>query len=106
MSTDSAEVHVGDIGTEIRLVVYNQDDSLSNLSLSTETLFWITKPNGTVLEVTADLYSDGTDGILTYTTIDGDIDVAGAYKVQAVVSFSSGVYHSSVQTFRVYGNLR
>jgi hypothetical protein len=106
MSTDSAEIHVGDIGTELRLVVYNQDGSvMDNLGSSTQTHFWISKPNGEVLDVDADLYTDGTDGILTYTTVDGDVDVAGIYKIQAVVTFSAGLYHSSIQTFRVHSNL-
>lgn len=105
MSTDSAEVHIGDIGTELRLVVSDQDDSVVDLSAATDTLFIITKPNGTILEITADLYTDGTDGTLTYSTIDGDLSVAGLYKIQARIVFTSGSYSSSIQTFRVYNNL-
>lgn len=100
-----AEIHIGDIGTQILVSVTDQDGGVADLSLATSTLYSIEKPNGITLEVNADLYTDGTDGILSYSVVDGDFDVAGIYKIQPKIIFSSGSYSGSISTFRVYKNL-
>ena len=100
------EIHVGDIGTLIHVSVFNQDDEAVDLSTSSEVSLLLTKPDGTILELPTDFYTDGTDGIITYTSVDGDFSVAGMYHIQPVVVFVSGTYHADIQTFRVHKNLR
>lgn len=100
-----SEIHVGDIGTQILVAVVNQDGGEADLSLAVSTIYSIEKPNGVILEVEADLYTDGQDGMLTYSSVDGDFDVAGIYKIQPRITFASGSYSGSIQSFRVYKNL-
>jgi hypothetical protein len=100
-----AEIHVGDIGTQILISIVDQDGGVADISLASSTIFSIEKPNGVILEVDAELYTDGTDGLLLYTVVEGDFDVVGIYKVQPKIIFSSGSYSGSVSTFRVYKNL-
>jgi len=97
----SDQIFVSDTGTEMRVTV--TDDGVAvDLSSATEILFIFRKPDGTTLEVDGLLYTDGTDGIVYYNTVAGDIDQSGMYKLQVRVTISSGnVFSSSVGSFKV-----
>lgn len=97
------EIHVGDIGTQFIITV--TDNTAVDISTATTKQFIFKKPDGTKLTVSASFYSDGTDGKLTYTTVDGDIDIAGTWKLQTLVVISDGTFYSDVTTFKVYSNL-
>jgi hypothetical protein len=100
----SEEIHALDIGTELRITI--TDDGVAvDLSTATTLEYLIRKPDGSLLTVNADLYTDGTDGILTYTTVDGDTDIAGLYKIQAKVTIGSGTFYSSSAAFKVHCNV-
>ncbi len=47
----------------------------------------------------------GTDGLIKYTTISGDLDIGGTWKIQARVVFPTGEWKSSVDEFIVYPNI-
>lgn len=100
----SSEIHVGDIGTELRATIYD-GDTIVDLSSSTELLFFLKKPDGTISQLIADLYTDGTDGIIRYIVVDGDFDQVGQYKLQARVSVDGGTYNSSIASFKVHHNV-
>lgn len=99
----SSEIHALDYGTEIRITV-KEDDVVVDISAATSTEFLIRKPDGTLLTVNADFYTDGTDGILTYTTVDGDTDIPGIYKFQARIGLG-GLFYTSWATFKVHCNV-
>lgn len=82
-----AKVYVGDIGTEIRLDT-NPDD-LAEIDISTANILKILvlKPSGAEEEWTATRYS--TTNQITYTTIEGDLDESGSYRLQAYVAWDS-----------------
>ena len=99
------EIHKGDVGTIIEITV--KDDSVaidvSGVSLKQ---FKFQKPDGSVTTKTAAFKTDGTDGILTYTTIVDDLDIPGAWDVQAYIEWSAGWKgHSDISTFTVYDNV-
>lgn len=98
------EVHVGDIGTIFRVTLYD-GTSVVDLSSATEKLLVFQKPNRDSVAQTAAFYTDGTDGILQYQTVTDDLDMSGAWSIQAVVTLSSGKWSSSVGTFTVYDNI-
>ena len=97
-------IHEGDIGTKL-LVTIKDDGIAVDLSSATSLSLYIKKPDGTILNRTATLDSDGTDGKISYVTISGDLDVAGVYKLQAKIALSSGSFYSSTDTFKVHCNL-
>jgi hypothetical protein len=99
----SSEIHALDYGTELRITV-KDDDVVVDISAATSTEFLIRKPDGTLLTVTADFYTDGTDGVLTYTTVEGDTDIVGLYKFQARIALG-GVFYTSWATFKVHCNV-
>lgn len=99
----SSEIHALDYGTEIRITVKENDVAI-DISSSSITEFLIRKPDGTLLTVNADFYTDGTDGVLTYITVDGDTDIAGTYKFQARITMG-GLFYTSWATFKVHCNV-
>lgn len=100
----ASEIHVDDIGTQ--LIVTIKDDGVPvDVSLASSIQIVITKPNTSKMVKTATFYTDGTDGLIYYTSILGDFDSAGVYEIQGIVNLSGGTYHSSISTFKVYRNL-
>jgi hypothetical protein len=51
------------------------------------------------------LYTDGSDGKIYYTSIDGDFDEVGTWRIQCKIGIGGGTFRSDVGTFKVYENL-
>ena len=98
------EIHVGNIGTMFKCTVLSNDVA-ENISAATTKKIIFLKSDATRVEKDASFYPDGTDGILTYTTVDGDLSVAGVWRIQGYVEIGSSVFYSNVQSFTVYGNI-
>jgi hypothetical protein len=66
----------------------------------------IVKPSGAtaVWAITLDM-TNYTTGVLTYTTIDGDLNETGEYSVQVSGVFEDAVEFSDIDTFTVYERL-
>ena len=92
-----------DIGTIIRLTITQTSDNavLDGLESASTKQIFIKKPSGTVLEKTASYYTDGTDGIIQYTTISGDLDEVGEYEVQGYVVIGSAEYRTETKRMEV-----
>lgn len=100
----SDEVHLNDIGTEFRILIKDGDE-IVDLSTATIINIIFRKPDGQINTVIADFYTDGTDGLIKYNAISGDLDQSGVYKIQAYVEVGAGNYSSSIGQFRVHCNL-
>jgi hypothetical protein len=96
----SDQIFVGDEGTEFRVTILD-DNVIVDISTASEITFIFRKPNGDILEAVGELYTDGTDGVCFYNAIAGDIDQAGVYKLQVRVSIGSGLFYSSIGSFKV-----
>ena len=102
------EIHVGDVGTIIRVTVQDIDGSgvSSALDVSGDTVKIILgKPDGSSLERAASFVTDGTDGLVQYVTQAGEIDMQGTWSLQVQVSNLAGSWKSSVGNFKVYSNI-
>jgi hypothetical protein len=99
-------IHIGDVGTIIRLTV-TEDDGTTAVNVSTATVkkFYFLKPDGTKVNKTAEFNTDGSDGKLKYTVVALDIDQAGTWQVQAYVEIGAAKYYSTKTTFSVQSNL-
>lgn len=100
------EVHVGDRGTVFRVTVLEQGQTL-DVSTSTNRTLYFRKPvSDTVLSVPAVFTTDGTDGNIEYVIQSGDLDEAGCWRVQAVLTFpGDALWSGEVGDFMVYPNL-
>lgn len=101
----AGEIHQGDTGTVFRQIIKNQSGSVVDISGATTTTIKFMKPDRSVVSKTAIFYTDGTDGIIQYTTIAGDLNMAGTWKRQGFATLPAWTGHSDVVEFKVYPNL-
>jgi hypothetical protein len=73
-------------------------------SASTKTII-IEKPDNTIISASATFLTDGTDGIIYYRTVVGDLNQAGTYNVQSYLVMPDFVGYSTPASFTVYANL-
>lgn len=98
------EIHKGDIGTAFQVTLKDGSTTL-DLSTATTKQLKFKKPAGTIVTKTASFITDGTDGAIEYVTVDGDLDEAGNWNIQAYIVIGSTAFHSDLGDFIVYPNL-
>lgn len=88
-----SKIYVGDIGTEFII------DTGSDLSTATITNILVEKPDKTITT-----WSGVVDGLtsIKYLTVDGDMDQAGKYKCQVIVSLPGWSGSGETFTFQAY----
>lgn len=105
MTIIDTEIHVGDIGTKLYATIVETINGVTDVvdvsnAILKKILLW--KPDATVIQKDAEFVTDGTDGELVYTTVSGDLNLAGVWKIEAKVQLTNGTWHSEIKTFRVY----
>lgn len=105
--TPFADPHVGDVGTELVVVVVDQDLTVVDVSAATDITIFLKRPGSSTVAMakTGVLDSTGADGKIRYNTVAGDFTVPGNYKVQGRVTIGSETFHSAESEFYVKGNL-
>lgn len=98
-------VHSNDIGTIFRLEIVDTAGVVIDVSTATVKYIYFQKPDGTKKKKTAAFYTDGSDGIIQYTSVSGDIDQTGAWQVQGYVETSDGKFFTRKATFNVLNTL-
>lgn len=105
MATCDFDIHEGDVGTPF-IITITDCDGVVNISTATELKIYFLKPDRTTtLTKTAALYTDGTDGKLSYTSIADDLTPAGNWRIQGYVKLPSGEWSSEIEDFYVAANL-
>ena len=100
----ASQIQEGDIGTKL-LVTITDNDAIVNISSASSLYIFIKKPDGSILTRSGTFETNGTDGKMYYTTVSGDIDTAGSYKLQGRVILANGSFYTSTVTFKVHCNL-
>lgn len=99
-------IFVGDIGTVFKFTIKDENGDIVDISSASLLQVTFKKPlNAGNLVKSAILFTDGTDGICKYTTVAGDIDTDGEWRVQVYVIVGTQSLHSTIQTFMVKANL-
>lgn len=99
------EIHVGDIGTTFRVTVVENDVVLDVSTSLTRTLYF-KKPDETVVGQTAVFTTDGTNGQIEYVAVSGDLDQAGVWRLQALLTFAGGTrWSAEVGRFTVHDTI-
>jgi hypothetical protein len=91
---EDERIYQNDVGVEFR---FNVGQSLAG---ATKMEFHIQKPDGTEIARTATQY--GATQYITYTTIAGDLNLSGDYRVHAYVEWSSSKHHGKTVIVRIY----
>jgi hypothetical protein len=107
-----SDIQQDDIGTVFEATILDKGVVLP-IGAATSIVFIFAKPtlkppvegDVTRLVKTATFVTNGTDGKIKYTTIAGDLDRPGTWKVQAIVTLPTGNWHSKVREFTVNKNI-
>lgn len=103
------QAQVNDIGTVFRVTVYDTTSTgsttIADISDATVLKFIFRRPNDTTFERSASFTNDGTDGVVEYITVDGDLNQAGSWMLQAYVETPSGKWRTNTACFKVQENL-
>ena len=101
--------HVNDIGTVFRVTVYDTSSTgtstVADISSASTKKIIFKRPDGTTFEKVAVFTNTGTDGKIEYVSVDGDLDIAGRWRLQAYVATSAGTWRTDVGDFKVFENL-
>jgi len=73
-------IYAEDYG-RVRQLTIKQNGVVQDISSFTTLEIIFVNPSGTAVAKTAEFATDGTDGVIQYTILDGDMDTSGAWKV-------------------------
>jgi hypothetical protein len=100
------EIHVDDIGTKIRVTIVEGVTNPVAVDITgyTSIDFIFEKPDKTQITRTASVES-AANGIVFYTTISGDLDQPGRWRMQLDMTLPAWDGKSDLGEFLVYENL-
>ena len=98
-------IHNADIGTIFRLTITDTSGTAIDVSTASTKYIYFQKPDLTKIKRTAEFYTDGTNGIIQYTSIALDIDQAGTWSVQGYVETVSGKFFTQKTSFSALSNI-
>jgi len=81
---------LGDTGTAYRATIKDQDGVVVDVSGATTKEIIFRSPAGVLLTKTATLFTDGTDGIIQYKTLAGEINEVGTWEWEPHVIITAG----------------
>lgn len=100
------DIRLNDIGTAFTVSVYDETDSLVDLTpYSGNISFLFSKPDNTLIERNGVITYTGASGITHYTSQSGDINVAGLWQLQCKLVNSPSQFYTDIYEFRVSENL-
>lgn len=99
------QIHLGDVGTELRFLV-TESDVVVDLSTASTLSGKFRTPTNRVKTETLVFVNSGTDGLLKYTTISGFLDETGGWDAQVVITFAAGsTWSTDIVNFHVHPNI-
>jgi hypothetical protein len=101
----NSEIHVEDIGTAVRLTLLDEKSLPLDVSSAIALDFTFLTPSKRRFTVPAALVTDGKDGAVEYVVQEGDLDVAGPWRLQARVTLVDARWSSNIVNFQVVANL-
>lgn len=106
MSHD-ARIHFGDIGTDFVVEIPDESTDAAHgavldISAAITRTIAFEKPDGTTTVQGAAFTTDGTDGLIQFTTTTGFLDQVGRWGIQARVELPTGDWHTREGQFEVH----
>lgn len=98
------KIQVDDSGAQFRLTIKRGDET-ADVSAVLARSMTFTRPDGSTLQRDANFHTDGSDGVICYTTVAGDLNAAGEWSVQALVDLGDSDFRSEVHSFTVYAKV-
>lgn len=104
IQTDKNKIQVGAVGLRLQLEVKEGTTAL-DISSASAMNFIIERPDSTVITKPGVFYTNGSDGILYYITVSGDINQEGLYYAQAYLQITGYTGYTTPVSFTVYQNI-
>lgn len=76
-----------------------------DISSATTKNIIIERPDNTIITAMGSFMTNGTDGLLYYRTVAGDLNQAGIYNAQAYIEMPTFTGYTTPTNFTVYSNL-
>lgn len=92
---------VGDIGTVFQATIKDETGAVVNVSGASSKVIKFKKSDGSTVSKTASYTTDGTDGKIEYTIQSGDLNMAGDWQAEAIVTVGANTWSSTIHDFRV-----
>lgn len=96
-------IQAGSIGTALSITVQDEGGVVQDELLASEVTLRLYSPRGEASDHDVEVSSPA--GTFVYFTTSGDLDIAGVWKMQAIVDNADGYWPSGVQEFTVVANL-
>lgn len=107
--TVKVDMHVGDYGTIFEMTILNRTTNKALPLGGVITKVFLFQPpdeeESFIREATISTPPLGNDGKLKYVFEEGDIYIAGEWKVQALVQGNDGLWHTDIEIFSVGENI-
>lgn len=108
MPKDKYNLHVGDLGVEITILLLDQNDAPLTLDDATALSITLKPPKGGAKKTfIAEALGEDPDGRIQYTTASAsDLDQAGHWEIQGhVTKFGGAILHSEIGSLTVDRNI-
>ena len=96
---------VGDVGVSLVVEIVDADGTPVDLRSATSRVIRVGYPDGTSEDFDAEFLTDGGDGKLVRTTVEGDVSEAGEYQIQGIVTLGGATRSSTVSAFQALENI-
>lgn len=98
-------VQKNNVGTVFRVTFKDCDLAVINISTATTKEIIFRDHDGTTTNKAGAFATDGTDGVLDYTTESGFLAEAGTWSIQGHVVIGTQDFYTEIDTFTVIDNL-
>ena len=100
----AGEIHKGDVATIMRVMIVDQDGVAVDLSGATTKDILFIGPGRKITKETS-FQTDGTNGVLDYVIVEGDISAFGKWTKQWHIILPTGEWHTTAVEFPVLDNI-
>ncbi len=100
----ASEVHLNDIGTVFELTIKDGTVVVDVSGQTTMEVIFLS-PGGTRTAKGASFKTNGTDGVIQYTTVADDLNEEGRWQIQGHVVLAAGDWKTDLDEFVVHRNL-
>lgn len=101
----SAQIRVGDVGTDLVVRVLDEDGEAVDISAASVKTIKLKAPGADAVSLTAELDTTGADGRMKYVSLAATFPAAGEYRIQGYVEVGAAKFHTEPATFDVGVNL-
>lgn len=98
---EECTIQSGDFGVEFEIEVVDCGGVPISLALATSLAIVFKSPTGRTLRRVAALSTDGSDGLMKYITVEGDITEHGDWEIQGVVEFTGKRHRTMKDKFTI-----